>query len=169
MLILLFKTHTVYWLSQRLLLISLPSFLQVFYLWYLLYLLIHILFFLGMRGQREEGERGGSTLPLGKTPEAPVLVSNWWTEKMWGICGEKSTFSPRFINTLATKCPPQHFIKKFPNNPHKFPSNHQILFISPMDKSTFCQWAHILSTYSLMPRLGFVKINDVGKILIILI
>ena len=114
MLILLFKTHTVYWLSQRLLLISLPSFLQVFYLWYLLYLLIHILFFLGMRGQREEGERGGSTLPLGKTPEAPVLVSNWWTEKMWGICGEKSTFSPRFINTLATKCPPQHFIKKFP-------------------------------------------------------
>ena len=43
-----------------------------------------------------------------------VLVYNWWTEKMWGICGEKSTFPPHICNILAIKCPPQHFIKKFP-------------------------------------------------------
>ena len=50
-----------------------------------------------------------------------VLVSNCWTEKMWGICGEKSTFSPHICNILAIKCPPQHFIKKFPTNSPSIP------------------------------------------------
>ena len=91
-----------------------------------------------------------------------VLVSNCWTEKMWGICGEKSTFSPHICNILAIKCPPQHFIKKFPTNSLqiiKFSSFHPRTNQHFVNRPTFYQ--HTL--------LGFVKNNDVGKMLILVI
>ena len=51
----------------------------------------------------------------------PVLVYNCWTENIWGICGEKSTFPPHIPHIIAIKCPPQHFIKKFPTNSPSIP------------------------------------------------
>ena len=89
-----------------------------------------------------------------------VLDSLWWTEKVWGISGQKinifPTSSPRVVNRFPIPTISLHFPQQLS---HKLSINQHFPFMFPTPKSTFYPQINILSMPSCTKTLETSKLG----------